>query len=127
VLDNLVANACFWTARNPDGDERRLGIILSAPDGRLVVADSGPGVHEEIAGHIFEPFTTMRADGKGLGLHISAELMKNLGGRLRLACDEDDHLIPAWATGASFVLEFDAATAGAADSGEPAQVAPDPG
>ncbi len=69
--------------------------------------DTGPGIAEETANHVFEPFFTMRAGGKGLGLYISAELMRNLQGRLRLAGADDGHLVPAWATGAALVAVFD--------------------
>jgi C4-dicarboxylate-specific signal transduction histidine kinase len=110
VLDNLIHNACYWVGTLPGGRDRCVGVILAPSDHRILVADTGPGVDEEAANHIFEPFFSMRAGGRGLGLHISAELMRNLGGRIRLAGPEDRHLVPAWATGAVFVAEFDPAT-----------------
>ena len=47
---------------------------------------------------------------------------------LRLGSDEDEHLIPTWATGAIFVLEFDAASTSVPDDQQDStKVAPDPG
>ena len=107
VLDNLVHNAWYWVSTLPEDKPRRVGVILDADEGKILVADSGPGVPEESTAHVFESFFSMRTGGRGLGLHISTELMRNLHGRLRLAGPEDRHLIPDWATGAVFVAEFD--------------------
>ena len=62
---------------------------------------------EESATHVIDSFFSMRSGGRGLDLHISTVLMRNLKGRLRLAGPEDDHLIPGRARGAVFVAEFD--------------------
>jgi C4-dicarboxylate-specific signal transduction histidine kinase len=108
VLDNLMHNACYWVGAMAAGATRRIAILLVEEENRVLVVDTGPGIAEEPANHIFEPFFTLRAGGKGLGLYISAELMRNLRGRLRLAGSDDAHLIPSWTTGAGFVVEFDA-------------------
>jgi signal transduction histidine kinase len=107
VLDNLVHNACYWVSVQAEGRLRRVAILLAGEEDRILVADTGPGIPAEAATHVFDPFFTMRAGGKGLGLHISAELMRNLRGRLRLAGPEDLPIIPGWATGAILVAEFD--------------------
>jgi len=107
VLDNLVHNAWYWVSTLSEDKPRRVGVILNADEGKILVADSGPGVPEESTVHVFDSFFSMRTGGRGLGLHISTELMRNLQGRLRLAGPEDSHLIPGWATGAVFVAEFD--------------------
>lgn len=81
ILDNLTANARWAT---PTGG--RVGIDVSR-DGRhllIAVEDEGPGVDSAIAGRIFEPFVTGRADGTGLGLTIARELAEAQGGTLRL-------------------------------------------
>jgi PAS domain S-box-containing protein len=87
VLANLLANsldACVEgdaicvrvrAARNPRDFALR-GV-------RIVVADSGCGIHPENLDRIFEPFFTTKKDtGTGLGLWVSRELIEKHGGRL---------------------------------------------
>jgi C4-dicarboxylate-specific signal transduction histidine kinase len=107
ILDNLVHNACLWVSTVPS-ETRRIGIVLAPEGNRLLVADTGPGIDEEVAPHLFEPFFSMKAGGKGLGLYISSELAKAIGGTLRLAGTTD--VRPDLATGAMFVLDIDPTT-----------------
>jgi hypothetical protein len=106
VLDNLVHNACYWLATRPRGQVRRLLVMLDPERRRAVVADSGGGVHEEARAHLFQPFFSMKAGGTGLGLYISSEIMRRLGGSLALATPDDLRGVPTWATGAVFVAQF---------------------
>ena len=68
----------------------------------LVVADTGAGVAPDLAGQLFEPFVTGRADGTGLGLAIAREMADAHGGRLVLRCAGGDR--PG--QGAVFALEL---------------------
>ena len=55
---------------------RREIVAVRQPDGRVVIEvnDRGPGIAQEVADRIFEPFYTGAATGTGLGLFISREL-----------------------------------------------------
>lgn len=68
--------------------------------------DSGPGIPEALAGAIFEPFYTTRANGTGLGLAVARAVARAHGGEMQLA---------PCASGACFVLTLPlvAATASA--------------
>jgi signal transduction histidine kinase/CheY-like chemotaxis protein len=67
----------------------------SEPTFRICVADSGPGVPEELRESIFEEFTQTRVGpsrataGIGLGLAFCKTLMTALGGKLELECPSE--------------------------------------
>lgn len=51
---------------------------------RLTVADTGPGIPADVLANLFEPFTTTKpaGEGLGLGLSISAAIVRDFGGTL---------------------------------------------
>lgn len=107
ILDNLVHNASYWLETLDSGLDRRLGILLCPERSALLVADSGPGLTDEVATLAFEPFFSMKDGGSGLGLYISSELAKAAGGTVGFADRAAwGALIPGWATGAVFELIF---------------------
>jgi two-component system, NtrC family, nitrogen regulation sensor histidine kinase GlnL len=57
------------------GAERPIGLPLE-----FMVRDNGPGVPEDIAGHLFEPFVTTKSSGTGLGLALVAKIVNDHGG-----------------------------------------------
>jgi signal transduction histidine kinase len=82
ALDALLDNALRHT---PPGGRVTLRAEATAGGVRIEVADTGPGIPEDLRGALFEPFVTGRADGTGLGLAIARELVEAQGGRLTLA------------------------------------------
>jgi two-component system, NtrC family, C4-dicarboxylate transport sensor histidine kinase DctB len=97
VLVNLLQNAV--QACGPGG---RIAITIVQDNGKvkLSVSDDGPGVAPELRETLFQPFVTGRANGIGLGLAISRDIMCRTGGGLVL---EDT------GTGARFTMVFPAA------------------
>lgn len=81
AMDNLIINALQNT---PAGGaitveaHRKNHMLL------LRVADTGPGIAEEVRERLFEPFVTGRADGTGLGLAIVREIARHHHGDVRL-------------------------------------------
>ena len=62
------------------------------------VADNGPGVSAAIAENVFVPFFTTKAEGSGVGLALSRQVMIAHGGTIKLSQQEDG--------GALFTLNF---------------------
>ncbi|MCE9627596.1 MAG: PAS domain-containing sensor histidine kinase, partial [Candidatus Eisenbacteria bacterium] len=52
---------------------------------RITIHDDGPGIPADVLARLGEPFFTTRAQGTGLGLHLSRQLVQGAGGRLELA------------------------------------------
>jgi signal transduction histidine kinase len=87
ILLNLVTNAVKFT---PAGGSITLDTVRSGPDMvSLRVRDSGIGIPEGKLESIFEPFVQLEArpanngqQGVGLGLAISRDLARGMGGDL---------------------------------------------
>jgi PAS domain S-box-containing protein len=100
VLVNLLDNAVKY------GGEGPVNIRVESANGvvRILVADSGPGIPFAEQQRIFEKFYRSGAEltrthgGTGLGLYISRELVRRMGGRL------DVRSSPG--AGATFVVEL---------------------
>jgi signal transduction histidine kinase len=48
----------------------------------ITIADNGPGIPEDVAGRLFEPFVSSKHDGMGLGLSISRSIIEAHDGKL---------------------------------------------
>lgn len=85
VLLNLLNNA-FDAVQGSRDPWIEIGTGVSGELAYLMVTDSGPGVPEEIAKKIMEPFFTTKENGKGtgLGLSISLGIAEDHGGALSL-------------------------------------------
>jgi len=83
AFQNLVINAA--QAMQGRGTIR---VTLSAADGwhHVVIADSGPGIPEEIRANLFRPFKTTKARGTGLGMATAKRLAELHGGRIDVNC-----------------------------------------
>ncbi len=84
VLRNLLANALDEVVKRPPGS-RRIRLYADSLTGggfRVTVEDSGLGVSIKAAAHLFEPFTSSKSSGLGLGLLISRTIVEAHGGNL---------------------------------------------
>ncbi len=82
LLMNLLLNA-IQAVQAHGGDQEGRVDVLVLPDG-FAVSDNGPGVDTVLAARLFEPFTTSRAAGTGLGLHLAKAIAEAHGALLRL-------------------------------------------
>lgn len=83
VLLNLVANSLDAMARVEFG-ALSIRIHPGSRKTALVVADTGPGIAPELLPDLFEPFTTTKpaGEGLGLGLSIASAIVRDFGGNL---------------------------------------------
>lgn len=51
---------------------------------RVIIADNGPGITDDVLNRIFDPFFTTKpiGEGTGLGLHICRQVVKRAGGQI---------------------------------------------
>ena len=85
ILTNLVANAIETM---PGGGTLRLKTryvpVLKII--KIEIADSGPGIPKSVLTKIFDPFFTTKSQGEGtgLGLFVSHEMARKLGGDIKV-------------------------------------------
>jgi signal transduction histidine kinase len=113
VLENLLDNA-----RKYGGGRVTLEESAAAGRWRLAVTDEGEGFDASEAQRLFEPFERDAAGasthGSGLGLYISRQLLRDMGGSLTAES-------AGRGRGATFVIELPLAAAGAGVTDEPAE------
>ena len=81
VFVNLIQNAM-----DAMGDGGRIDVVI-ARAGQAVsifIRDTGPGIPPEIQASLFEPFSSSKPDGVGLGLVICRDIITQFGGELTL-------------------------------------------
>ena len=90
VILNLLDNALDATLDNA-------GEIIVRTQNRagtpiIEVEDRGDGISDEDIPRVFDPFFTTKdvGEGTGLGLYVSYEIMKNLGGDIAITSRPDD-------------------------------------
>lgn len=91
VLINLIKNACD-AVRLLENREVKLKTKSIAKTLEIRVLDSGTRIPDEVAARLFTPYFTTKKEGKGtgIGLTISAKIIKAHGGKLFLdrECDQ---------------------------------------
>jgi len=101
VMLNLVKNAAEAIGDAVDGEIElstafRPGVSLRTQGSKRPVGlplefrvrDNGPGVPDDIAAHLFDPFVTTKSNGSGLGLALVAKIVHDHGGIVE--CDSHD-------------------------------------
>ncbi len=81
VFSNLALNA--YQAMKGEG-ELRIDIRENEGLAEIEITDNGPGIPSERLPHIFTPFFSTKgdADGVGLGLYITRQIVEELGGSI---------------------------------------------
>jgi len=85
VIGNIVKNA----AEAMDGDGNlsvTTSVTTTGTDGmiRVKIADTGPGIPDEMKERIFDPYYTTKKHGTGLGLAMAYRIIQDHGGKISL-------------------------------------------
>ena len=119
IVTNLVTNAWHAIGSEPGLITLRTGVKnIGEPPARYVtfdVSDDGSGMDEDTCAHIFEPFFSTKAPGKGCGLGLSVVhgIVESCGGTITVRSEPGE--------GSTFTLCFPAHEGAPADAGtEPA-------
>ncbi len=98
VILNLINNAV--QAMSSANSKKELAINSSSDDKFIIItiADSGPGIPEEIRDKIFDPFYTTKTDGSGIGLSLCQRIITDHSGLIRIETNR-------WG-GANFIIEL---------------------
>jgi signal transduction histidine kinase len=106
VLLNVLLNAVQQIAELHPGRGGWVNVSIEPPTEKgerssftILIEDNGPGIHASLRDRIFEAGYTTRADGSGIGLYISWNLMEELGGRIYV---KESHIL----SGTTFGLEI---------------------
>ena len=85
VLLNLLNNAQQAVAGSGSTQQHHVRVSSQdrGDDGvEIAVSDDGPGIPEDVRGRIFDPFFTTKVQGTGIGLAVSSELVRRMGGHI---------------------------------------------
>ncbi len=88
IVQNLVSNALKYT---PDNGKVKVTVQLDEPENKMVVSvrDNGIGIKRQALRRIFEPFnsegsTPFYGNSSGMGLALTKNLVKLLGGNISI-------------------------------------------
>ena len=81
LIRNLLHNAIRHT---PDHGRLDVRLLTDGRHAALTIADSGPGIGDEMRRRLFQPFAAGDSGGTGLGLAICREIVHSLGGQMSL-------------------------------------------
>lgn len=99
VFINLLNNARYWVSQQKGARK----ILLDFVDGKVVVADSGPGISLADQEHLFSLFFTKRMRGRGVGLYLCRTNLARGKHQISYTTDEEEKCLP----GANFLIEFE--------------------
>ena len=84
VVTNLLKNAVQAIGDAPDGKIYLRAYCDELENVHIEISNNGPKIPAEVAEQIFVPFFTTKADGSGIGLSLSKQIMRLQGGFISL-------------------------------------------
>ncbi|WP_306997182.1 ATP-binding protein [Amycolatopsis thermophila] len=87
LIDNAIDAAIEGAGERPGRPRVTVTAKIEDDDLLLRVADSGPGVPDEVRRHVFERGWTTKPDGHGLGLALVGQVVRRNGGSVDVTTD----------------------------------------
>jgi len=85
VFVNLLNNSLYWLKKEQKGKKKiAVSVKMAGGNIEIVFSDNGPGIPQEDAPFIFDPYYTKKPGGIGLGLTIVGEFVTECNGTLDL-------------------------------------------
>lgn len=104
VFINLVNNSAYWVNHSQSSSRK---VLLDIIDGKVVIADDGPGVEKDDLKNLFTLFFTRKIrGGRGVGLYLCRANLAAGGHTISYATENRIKKLP----GANFVIDFKGAS-----------------
>lgn len=98
VLINLVKNSIEALETQIDKEIKLKSYLNLRGNPVIEVKDNGSGIQPEVLEKLFIPFFTTKQNGSGIGLSLSKQIIRTLGGNIKVSSDPK--------TGTMFSLNF---------------------
>ncbi len=89
VMFNLMRNAVEAMEKSPDKHLTIRARSSGEDQVEISVSDTGPGIAPEVQQTLFQPFTSTKGQGMGLGLSICRTIIEGHGGRLSMEAGDN--------------------------------------
>lgn len=102
IVENMILNSLYWLEYfNIDNPVINFELVLNAR--KMIIYDNGRGIDKNISDRLFEPFISNKPEneGRGMGLYIVSELLKDFGAIISL-----DDVLNDYGNKYKFVIEF---------------------
>lgn len=102
IVENMILNSLYWLEYfNIDNPVINFELFLNAR--KMIIYDNGRGIDKNISDRLFEPFISNKPEneGRGMGLYIVSELLKDFGAIISL-----DDVLNDYGNKYKFVIEF---------------------
>jgi signal transduction histidine kinase len=101
VMLNLMDNSIYWLSQR-SSKSKQIIIKVDSEENRIIFADSGVGIEEEVKDLVFQEFYSRKSDGRGLGLYIVKELLERIEANISVITNPKLKIL----RGANFLIEF---------------------
>lgn len=99
VMSNLIYNSLYWVE---DKQDKRILFHYVEEENALYVEDSGEGISIRNKERVFQPFFSLKKNGRGLGLAITKNVLESQGHQIEVVTNSENKVLE----GACFKIIF---------------------